>query len=110
LAQVCRRWDPGWIAVEATGFQVSIVHQARRTPGLPPVREIDHEGKGKLSRATPAIIHAEAGKLWLPAEGPWIKPYIDELVRFTGLHDAEDDQVDVTAYAVWQMPHLIDES
>jgi hypothetical protein len=67
------------------------------------VRELSHEGKGKLVRATPAIILAEAGKLWLPTTGDWIRSYIDELVRFTGRDDREDDQVDITAYAVWQM-------
>ena len=43
-------------------------------------------------------------------EGAWIKAYIDELVRFTGLDDKEDDQVDVTAYAVWQMPRMMVDS
>ncbi len=111
LARVCVRWQPEWLAVEATGFQVSLVHQARRTPGLPPVREISHEGKGKLVRATPAIVLAESGKLWLPTEAPWVGAYIDELVKFTGLTDQEDDQVDATAYAVWQMQrmHVVDE-
>ena len=106
LARVCARWQPEWLAVEATGFQVSLVHQARRTAGLPPVREISHEGKGKLVRATPAIVLAESGKLWLPTEAPWVGAYIDELVKFTGLTDQEDDQVDATAYAVWQMQRM----
>ncbi len=103
LKRVCRRWQAEWIAVEANGFQVSIVNEARRIPGLPPIREISHEGKGKLARASPAIFLAEAGQLWLPCEAEWVKPYIDELVRFNGFEDKEDDQVDVTAYAVWQM-------
>ena len=30
-----------------------------------------------------------------------------ELDRFTGLDDNEGDQVDVTAYAVWQMPRML---
>ena len=29
---------------------------------------------------------------------------------FTGLDDQEDDQVDVTAYAVWQMPRIMNDS
>jgi predicted phage terminase large subunit-like protein len=109
LVKVFGRWqDAGWIACEATGFQVSVVNQARRTAGLPPIRELSHEGKGKLVRATPAIILAESGKLWLPAAPmPWVQPYLAELTAFTGLDDDHDDRVDVTAYAVWQMPRLV---
>ena len=107
LLNVCQRWRPGWVAVEATGFQVSIVNEANHTTGMPIVREISHKGKSKLVRATPAVILAESGRLLLPDSADWVKAYLDELVRFTGLNDREDDQVDMTAYAVWEMPSLI---
>ncbi len=103
LLTVCRRWEPGWIAVEATGFQVAIVKAARGVGGMAPIRELSHEGKGKLVRATPAIILCSSGKLWLPRSADWIRAYIDEMVRFTGRDDREDDQVDMTAYAAWQL-------
>ncbi len=70
---------------------------------MAPIRQIGHEDKGKLVRATSAIILAESGKLWLPRSAKWIKAFIDELVRFTGRDDREDDQVDMTAYAAWQV-------
>jgi predicted phage terminase large subunit-like protein len=107
LLNACRRWEPGWVAVEANGFQVAIVKEARKTLGIAPVRELSHEGKGKLVRATQAIVLASTGKLWLPASAPWIKDFIDEHVKFTGLNDRADDQVDMTAYAAWQMPHAL---
>ncbi len=48
---VCRRWNPGCIALEANGFQVAIVQAARGVAGMAPIRQISHEGKGKLVRA-----------------------------------------------------------
>ena len=108
LLAVCRRWNPGWIALEANGFQVAIVQAARGVAGMAPIRQISHEGKGKLVRATSAIIKAQMGQLWLPRSAKWIKAYVDELVRFTGRDDRADDQVDMTAYAVWQMSQVCD--
>jgi predicted phage terminase large subunit-like protein len=101
--QVCREHGCSWVGVESSGFQVSIVNNARRTPGMPAVRELQHKGKGKLVRATPAIIRAESGQLILPKEAPWKKPLIDELVSFTGDGDRHDDQVDTVAYAAISM-------
>jgi hypothetical protein len=60
LLAVCRRWNPGWIALEANGFQVAIVHAARGVAGMAPIRLISHEGKGKLVRAASAIILAQS--------------------------------------------------
>ena len=105
-----RRADPGWIAIEANGFQVAIVQAARGVAGMAPIRQISHEGKGKLVRATSAIILAESGKLWLPRSAKWIKAYVDELVRFTGRDDREDDQVDMTAYAAWQVRQVFNDA
>jgi predicted phage terminase large subunit-like protein len=109
LLAVCRRWNPGWIALEANGFQVAIVQAARGVAGMAPIRQISHEGKGKLVRATSAIINAQMGQLWLPRSAKWIKAYVDELVRFTGRDDRADDQVDITAYAAWQMRQVCDD-
>ncbi len=108
LLNTCRRWQPGWVSVEANGFQVAIVKEARKKRGMPPVRELSHEGKGKLVRATQAVVLCSTGKFWLPASAPWVKDFIDEHIKFTGLNDREDDQVDMTAYAVWQMPRVDD--
>jgi predicted phage terminase large subunit-like protein len=109
LLAVCRRWKPGWIALEANGFHVAIAQAARRVPCMAPIRQISHEGKGKLVRATPAIILAESGRLWLPRSAEWLKPFIDELLCFTGRDDRADDQVDMTAYAAWQVRQVFDD-
>jgi phage terminase large subunit-like protein len=77
---------------------------------MAPIRQISHEGKGKLVRATSAIIKAQMGQLWLPRSANWIKAYVDELVRFTGRDDRADDQVDMTAYAVWQVRQVFSDA
>lgn len=119
VLEVCHKWKAGWVSFEATGFQMAVVNQARQTKGMPPVREMSHEGKGKLVRATPAIIKAESGQIFLrqPSDAElsalkdagktyWKKAFIDELTAFTGLDDRHDDQVDVLSYAVWQLPRM----
>jgi predicted phage terminase large subunit-like protein len=100
LLEVCGKWNPDWIGMEANGFQVALSNEAKKQRGLPAVRELSHRGRDKLVRATPAIIKAEGGQILLPNRAPWVKPLLEELVQFTGEGDKHDDQVDVLAYAV----------
>jgi len=92
-----RRWGAEYVVCEANGFQIYAVRDLRAA-GLV-VKEISPEGKGKLVRASRAIIMSEQGQIWLPAEGDWIEPFIDELKLFTGEDGGVDNQVDVLAYA-----------
>ena len=103
LQQICAQYNPQWVACEATGFQSALTVAARLKAGMPPIRELSHEGKGKLVRASPAIIKACAGQINLPKTAPWIQCFLDELCEFTGIDDTHDDQVDALAYAVRQM-------
>jgi predicted phage terminase large subunit-like protein len=101
LRKVCDRYQPQYVGIEATGFQVGLVKEARRTPGMAPVRELLPQGKrsGKLARATSAIVKAEAGQVFLLAGAPWVEDLIEELASFTGLNDVHDDCVDCLSYA-----------
>jgi predicted phage terminase large subunit-like protein len=106
LAEVCRRWKPQWVGIEANNFQVAIYEEARRYGNsIPTVRALNPEGKEKLVRATPAIIRCEAGQIYLPESAPWKEDFIAECAQFTGdeKQDAHDDQVDALAYAVQQL-------
>jgi predicted phage terminase large subunit-like protein len=103
LHGICAYYRPSFVGVEATGFQVALTKEARRLEGMPAVREIKHEGKGKLVRATQALIRAEAGQIILPRQAAWVEPFLEELVQFTGQDDPHDDQVDVLAYAALEM-------
>ena len=69
------------------------------------VKGLEPQGKGKLVRATPAIIKCEAGQVYLPESAPWLEEFVAELVQFTGIEgqDAADDQVDAFSYAVQSM-------
>ena len=53
---------------------------------------------------------AQSDKVWLPRSAKWIKAFIDELVRFTGRDDRADDQVDMTAYAAWQVRQVFNDA
>lgn len=105
LNRVCQRWEPAWVGIEANGFQIAIVAEARdqrRFPRIPTVYELMPEGKSKLTRATPAILRAEEGLFYLPIEAEWLEEFETEHQQFTGEDklDRYTDQVDVSAYAV----------
>jgi predicted phage terminase large subunit-like protein len=103
LRGLCEHYTPAFVSLESTGFQVALVKEARRWEGMPAIREVQPEGKGKLVRATPALIRAESGQVFLKEGAPWVGAFVEELVQFTGLDDPHDDQVDVLAYAVIEM-------
>ncbi len=100
LEQICRGYELQWLGIEANGFQIGLVREARRNSHFPPIRELKPAGKSKLVRAIPAIIRAESGQIWVPEQASWLSSFFDELTHFTGLHDSHDDQVDVLSYAV----------
>jgi predicted phage terminase large subunit-like protein len=100
LAQVCAVYGPSWVGIEGTGFQVGIYNEAKKWPGLPPIKQLTPEGKGKLVRATPAVVKAEAGQIYLPTRADWLDAFEEELLQFTGNSDRFDDQADCLFYAV----------
>lgn len=53
----------------------------------------------KFTRAQPAAAAWNQGRLLVPIDAPWLKAYLREMQRFTGVNDAEDDQVDATSGA-----------
>ena len=105
IRSVCERWKPLFVAIEGSGFQIGIVRAAEKCPGIPGVVKLDPEGKGKLVRATPAIVRCERGQVYLLDNAPWLEDFESELVQFTGneKEDAHDDQVDCLAYMVQQL-------
>lgn len=111
LAWLCERWQPEWVGIEANGFQMFLVKEARRDRRIPTVRELEPEGKSKLTRATTSIIRAEHGLIYLPSDReahPWLEQWETEHHSFTGDEklDQYTDAVDTTAYAVLSMEYF----
>lgn len=109
MLEVARKYDPQFFTFEANGFQVAVVQGARKLDGMPPIREVQPNGKGKVVRATSAMIKVDAGQVFVPEPAPdWLEPWFDVLERFRG-EDEENDVVDAFADLVRQCPRVIGE-
>jgi predicted phage terminase large subunit-like protein len=88
------RWKLDTLWVEQGFFASTLVGDARdaNVPVAPLVADTD-----KVTRAIPAAGRVHAGRVWFPAEAPWLDEWCDELASFPrGTHD---DQVDTLSYA-----------
>lgn len=109
LVRDLRAFQRAWgllIGVEAVaGFKA--VPQMLRDQD-PSLRVIDIMPKGdKFTNAGPVAAAWKDGRVLVPTDTeeepePWVQPYLDEMMRFTGLGDRHDDQVDITANA-WNL-------
>jgi predicted phage terminase large subunit-like protein len=95
------RSRPMFLGVERSGFQLSIVQEARRA-GLP-IRELKPDAD-KLSRAIPAAARMEGGQVAWREGAAWQAELEGELLGFPNAR--HDDIVDVLAYAVSQLTRL----
>lgn len=57
------------------------------------------KNRDKVARSASIRARLQQGKkVKLPRNAPWVKPFVDELLVFTGVGDKRDDQVDVFAW------------
>jgi len=80
--------------IEAAGFQLALVQEARRD-GLP-VKELRAD-KDKVARSLPLEARMEHGGVWFPKDAAWLPELERELLAFPV--SQHDDQVDALAYA-----------
>jgi phage terminase large subunit-like protein len=101
LEEIAKAWNVQWIGMEANGFQLLLANSARKEIGIT-VRELQPEGRSKLSRAVPAIEKAAAGKISLPDEPghDWVSQFLQQLSEWTGMDGDKDDIVDTVSYGV----------
>ncbi len=94
-----QRWKPLYTAIERVGANAAVFQLCQRLPMV--VKPLDPMGDDKLVRATPAMVLAESGRLYLPQAAEWLDDAEGELLRFTGdpKQDAHDDIVDTYSYA-----------
>ena len=103
LLELCLQWQPAYVVMENEFLQSQYVRQARATPGIPTVHAVGTEGRSKLVRATPAILRAEQGSIYIPErELHWREDFLSEVCSFVGDDklDAHDDQVDALSWLV----------
>lgn len=107
LVRVLSAFQQRWgllIGVEAVGGFKAVPQSLRDQDTT--LRVIDIIPKGdKFTNAQPVSTAWQAGRVLVPLETaatPWVKPYLDELKKFTGLGDVHDDQVDITSNA-WNL-------
>lgn len=95
MLKMQEQWKTSWIGIESSGFQLSIVQQARRE-GLP-VRAIPAD-KDKYARALNAGAAMESSLLWYPMlDIPHKQELINELRSYP--EGRNDDCVDMVGYA-----------
>lgn len=87
---------PEWIGVEAEMIFDSVAREMLRLKL--PVRRLKTGGKTKFVRAMPAIARCEAGQVLLPVSDGWVPDFLDEVAKFSGFDDPQDDQVDLLSY------------
>ena len=98
LQSVYNKYQPSFIGIEKTGYQLAMVQLARRE-GLP-VKELRAD-KDKVARAYPLSAKMEAGKIYFPRQKVWYANLERELLQFPA--SEHDDQVDALAYIVTQV-------
>jgi phage terminase large subunit-like protein len=114
LAEEYNRHRMQWASVEGVMSNVAFAQLASRTNMV--IKTVSPLSRDKLSRATPAIILTESGKLWLPEDqeaartGFPLAEAIDELISFTGDEklDKHDDLVDNLSYATDERSLLVE--
>jgi len=97
LKKVNQLHKPEFLGMEVSPISMHL-YQLFVNAGLP-MRQFTHEGRDKLSRATPAINLAQQGRVWLPLDAPWLDDLESELFIWTGDPREPDDQIDVFGYA-----------
>lgn len=92
------RWGHAPLTIEASRDGKSIARVLRElAPGIV-LSEVPPRGD-KFTRAQPVASAWNEGRVRVPTAAPWLAGLLSEVARFTGVHDARDDQVDALAWA-----------
>lgn len=110
LAEICRRWEPAVVAGDDDNLSETMLLETRRYRDIPSVRTMSIGGRNKLVRSQAAIVRAERGTFYLPADDynsryAWVEALTDQLSSFTGADGEPDDIAD----AVGILGRLADE-
>ena len=102
LKSLQQTWGNAGVKVESVGG-FKAIPQMLRALGLERIEEIAPVGD-KFTRAQPAAAAWNAARILVPSDAPpWLGPFLDEVLKFTGVKDAHDDQVDALSQG-WNHP------
>jgi predicted phage terminase large subunit-like protein len=96
LLSVAESWRPTWVLVEDAASGQSLVQELQSSTSLP-IKAIKVD-RDKVSRAESCTPLLECGRVFLPADAPWLNDFLDELSGFPNAQ--HDDQVDACTMAL----------
>jgi predicted phage terminase large subunit-like protein len=97
LAALIEQWGVCPIYVEAVAGFKAVPQFLRRMDSKLTIKEAPVMGD-KFQRAQQFAAVWNDGRVEVPTSATWLKDYLHELTRFTGVSDPEDDQVDASAH------------
>jgi predicted phage terminase large subunit-like protein len=98
LERLQKKWNAP-LVVESVGVGKAVPQLLKQLGGKLRVVEVIPKGD-KFLRAQSLAAAWNDGRVRVPAtDSPWIRPYLSELLNFTGVRDDHDDAVDATAHA-----------
>lgn len=92
------KWYGAAAAVEAVGGFKAVPQIMREANPALRVMEV-FPSQDKFQRAQPLAAAWNDNRVLLPTGAPWTGEFVKEYMAFTGVDDAEDDQVDAGAHA-----------
>lgn len=101
LARFQQRHGGAAIHIEASRDGKAVARTLRQINPTLLLTEVVPRGD-KFVRAQPVATAWNEGRVRVPSSGvayPWVGPFLETVLRFTGVSDAHDDDVDALAYA-----------
>jgi predicted phage terminase large subunit-like protein len=98
LQMLSTKYGRAPVFVEAVGGFKAVPQMLKRLDPKLYVREAPVVGD-KFQRAQAAAAAWNDGRVEVPMEAPWLADFLHEMQSFTGVGDAEDDQVDAFSHA-----------
>lgn len=96
LVSFAEQWKPNEILIEDAASGISLVQELKSSTSLP-IKAIQVD-RDKVSRAQACSGMVEAGRVYLPAEAPWLADFLDEVSGFPQM--PHDDQTDAATMAL----------
>lgn len=96
LVDLSRHWNAP-VACEATGGFKAVPQVMRMIDRDVRVVEVN-VSTDKFTRALPVAAAWNDGRVTVPSKAPWLRDFLAELTRFTGVKDSRDDQVDALVH------------